>query len=142
MVLKKSFRNSIRGYFKEIDLPLFATIVAISLFSVLNLYGIDGFGSIVIKQAIFVVIGLGVMVVFSFFNYRYLKNYSFPVLLFYFISIFLLLLTFYSQSIRGVTAWIVLGQFTFEPAELAKLMLIVLMAKYFSRRHVHINQFG
>ena len=53
---------------------------------------------------------------------------------------FLLLLTFYSRSVRGVNAWIVLGQFTFEPAELAKLMLIVLMAKYFSQRHVHVNQ--
>ncbi len=141
MAPKKSFRNSIRGYFKEIDLPLFATVVAISLFSILNIYGIDGLGPFFTKQIIFVVIGLGVMVLFSFFNYRYLKNYSFPVLFLYFISIALLLLTFYSRSVRGVNAWIVLGQFTFEPAELAKLMLIVLMAKYFSQRHVQINQF-
>jgi len=141
MALKKSFRNSIRNYLKEIDLPLFATVVAISLFSVLNMYGIDGFGIFLTKQIIFVVIGLGIMILFSFFNYRYLKNYSLPVLFFYFASIGLLLLTFYSQSVRGVNAWIVLGQFTFEPAELAKLMLIVLMAKYFSQRHVHINQF-
>jgi len=105
------------------------------------MYGIDGMGSFFKKQAIFTVIGLGTMVLFSFFNYRYLKNYSFLVLFFYFASIFLLVLTFYSRSVRGVNAWIVLGQFTFEPAELAKLMIIVLMAKYFSQRHVHINQF-
>lgn len=141
MALKKSFRNSIRSYFREIDLPLFAAVAAISLFSILNMYGIDGFGSFFTKQVIFVVIGLGMMILFSFFNYRYLKNYSFPVLFLYFTSIFLLLLTFYSRSVRGVNAWIVLGQFTFEPAELAKLMIIVLMAKYFSQRHIHINQF-
>lgn len=141
MALKKGFRNSIRNYFKEIDFPLFATVVAVSLFSILNMYGIDGFGPFFAKQIIFVAIGLGVMILFSFFNYRYLKNYSFPVLFLYFVSIFLLLLTFYSRSVRGVNAWIVFGAFTFEPAELAKLMLIVLMAKYFSRRHVHINQF-
>ena len=141
MALKKSFRNSIRNYLKEIDLPLFATVVAISLFSVLNMYGIDGFGIFLTKQIIFVVVGFGLMILFSFFNYRYLKNYSFPVLFLYFVSIALLLLTFYSHSVRGVNAWIILGQFTFEPAELAKLMLIILMAKYFSQRHVHINQF-
>ncbi len=141
MVLKKSFKNSIRSYFKEIDLPLFATIVAISLFSILNMFGIDGLGSFLTKQIIFVAVGLGMMILLSFFNYRYLKNYSFPVLFLYFVSIALLLLTFYSRSVRGVNAWIVLGQFTFEPAELAKLMLIILMAKYFSQRHVHINQF-
>ncbi|HEY4474480.1 MAG TPA: FtsW/RodA/SpoVE family cell cycle protein [Candidatus Paceibacterota bacterium] len=140
MALRKSFRNSIRGYFRGIDLPLFATVVAISLFSILNMYGIDGVGSFLTRQIVFVIIGLGVMVLLSFFNYRYLKNYSFPVLFLYFASIFLLLLTFYSRSVRGVNAWIVLGQFTFEPAELAKLMLIVLMAKYFSQRHIHINQ--
>lgn len=140
MALRKSFRSSIRSYFKEIDLPLFVIVVAVSLFSILNMYGVDGVGSTLTKQIIFVFIGLGVMVLLSFFNYRYLKNYSFPVLFFYFISIFLLLLTFYSRSVRGVNAWIVFGQFTFEPAELAKLMIIVLMAKYFSQRHVHINQ--
>src|SRR3989338_7484393 len=151
MALKKSFRNSIRqgltkkhlirALFKEIDLPLFAAVAAVSLFSVLNMYGINGFGPLFKKQIIFVAIGMAVMISFSFFNYRYLKNYSFPVLFFYFVSLILLLLPFYSRSVRGVNAWIVLGQFTFEPAELAKLMLIVLMAKYFSQRHVHINQF-
>ena len=143
MALKRNSRNFIRNisfYFKEVDLPLFATIVATSLFSILNMFGISGSGQFFTKQIIFVTIGLGVMISFSFFNYRYLKNYSFPVLFFYFISIFLLLLTFYSRSVRGVNAWIVLGQFTFEPAELAKLMLIVFMAKYFSQRHIHINQ--
>src|SRR3989344_1614575 len=105
------------------------------------MYGIEGFGSIFIKHAVFMAIGLGVMTLLSFFNYRYLKNYSLPVLLFYFFSILLLILTFYSRSVRGVNAWIVLGQFTFEPAELAKLMLIIIMAKYFSQRHIHINQF-
>src|SRR3989338_5848823 len=141
MAPRKSFKNSISNYFKEIDLPLFAAIGSISLFSILNMYGIEGFGSFFTKQVIFVTVGLGVMVLLSFFNYRYLKNYSLPVLFFYFVSVFLLLLTFYSQSVRGVNAWVVLGQFTFEPAELAKLMLIVLMAKYFSQRHVHIDQF-
>lgn len=141
MAPRKGFRNSIRNYFKEIDSSLFATTVAISLFSILNMYGINALGPLFTKQIIFVAIGLGVMILLSFFNYRYLKNYSFPVLFLYFVSIFLLLLTFYSRSVRGVNAWIVLGAFTFEPAELAKLMLIVLMAKYFSQRHIHINQF-
>ncbi len=137
----RNFIKKITPYFKEVDLSLFATTVAISLFSILNMYGINGFGPILTKQIIFVIVGLTAMILFSFFNYRYLKNYSFPILILYFLSLFLLVLTFVSRSVRGVNAWIVLGQFTFEPAELAKLMLIVLMAKYFSQRHVHINQF-
>ena len=120
---------------------LFATVVAVSLFSIINLYGITGSNSFLFKQIVFVGIGIAIMLVASFFNYRYLKNYSFPVLFLYLVSIVLLSLTFYSRSVRGINAWIVLGNFTFEPAELAKLMLIVLMAKYFSQRHIHINEF-
>src|SRR3989344_8583045 len=144
MALQRNSRNFTRSiglYFKEVDFPLFATVVAVSLFSILNMYGIGGFEVFFTKQLIFVIIGLVIMVLFSFFNYRYLKNYSFLVLFLYFVSIALLLLTFYSRSIRGINAWIVFGQFTFEPAELAKLMLIIFMAKYFSQRHGHINQF-
>src|SRR3989338_5065510 len=142
MGLKKSFKNTIREYLAEIDIPLFATVVAISLLGALNLWGIAGAGSLLFKkQLIFIAIGLAVMFALSLFNYRYLKNYSLPVLCFYFVSVFLLLLTFYSQSVRGVNSWIILGGLTFEPVELAKLMLIVLMAKYFSQRHVHINDF-
>src|SRR3989344_4545686 len=141
MAHRRDFKSFIRGIFRAVDVPLFAAVAAISLFGAVNMYGIIGPGSLLTKHFIFVAVGLGLMIVLSFVNYRYLKNYSFPVLALYFLSLFLLLLTFYSQSVRGVNAWIVLGQFTFEPAELAKLMLIVLMAKYFSQRHVQIRQF-
>src|SRR3989338_6414442 len=138
--MKRSFSSILSGYLSEIDIPLFATVVAISLLGALNLWGIVGSGSLLFKkQIIFIAIGLSAMVALSFFNYRYLKNYSLPVLGFYFASVFLLLLTFYSQSVRGVNSWIILGSLTLEPVELAKLMLIVLMAKYFSQRHIHIN---
>jgi rod shape determining protein RodA len=131
----------IRQYFNSIDLPLFAAIVAISLFSIINLYGVVGLDSQFFERHIvFIGIGMLLMIILSFFNYRYLKNYSFPSVFLYLLSIFLLFLTFYSQSIRGTNAWIILGNLTFEPSELAKLFLITLMAKYFSQRHIHINQ--
>lgn len=137
-----SFSRNLKSYFREIDTPLFIAVVAISLLGALNLWGIVGADSLLFKkQLIFIAIGLVVMFALSFFNYRYLKNYSLPVLGFYFISVFLLLLTFYSQSVRGVNSWIIFGGLTFEPVELAKLVLIVFMAKYFSQRHVHINDF-
>ncbi len=142
---RRNFRNIIRligVYFQEIDLVLFATVVAVSLFGVINIYGIVGPESQFFKrQIIFVCIGLFAMIAFSFFNYRYLKNHSLPVLAFYFISIILLALTFYSRTVRGTNSWIFLGAVTFEPAELAKLAIIILMAKYFSQRHVYIHQF-
>ena len=138
----KNFIRLSRAYFREIDIVLFATIVAVSLFSVINLYGILGPESQFFKrQVTFLLIGFFIMILFSFFNYRYLKNYSLPVLAIYFLSVILLGLTFYSRTVRGTNSWIILGDLTFEPAELVKLALIILMAKYFSQRHVYIHQF-
>lgn len=133
--------RELRIYLKETDLSLFFVVAIISLLSITNMYGIAGMESPFFKkQIIFTIIGLGVMTVFSFFNYRYLKDYSIFVLALYAISLILLGLTFYFSSIRGTNSWIIFGDLTFEPAELAKLSLIILMAKYFSQRHVHIYQ--
>ena len=145
MALKKNSRSFIRvlgSYFHGIDSVLFAAVAAVSLFGIVNMYGIAGWsGGFLIKQIIFVLAGLAVMTAFSFFNYRYFKNYSWPVLLFYIFCLILLILTFYSQSVRGVRAWLTFGGATFEPAELAKLTLIILTAKYFSGRQIYINEF-
>lgn len=136
------FTRGLKSYFRSIDLPLFATTVAICILSVVNLYGIGGTESpFVVRQAVFAVLGTALAIAASFFTYRYLKNYSFPVLLFYGLGVVLLLITLTSTPIRGTRAWITLGSYTFEPAELIKLAVIILMAKYFSQRHILINQF-
>jgi rod shape determining protein RodA len=130
----------IRAYFKEIDTPLLVAIAGISIFSIFNLYAILGPDTLFYKHIIFVIVGLSLTVVFSLINYFYLKNYTLVVMVAYIVSLILLSLTFYSKSVRGVTSWIFLGQFTFEPSELAKIVLIIVMAKFFSQRHVHIFQ--
>lgn len=106
------------------------------------MYGLTGFDSPILrKQVIILALGFIVMIIFSLFNYRYLKNYSIPVLTLYAFSLILLALTFFSTSVRGTNSWLILGGLTIEPAELTKLCLIILMAKYFSQKHVHIYQF-
>ncbi len=133
--------RKIRLYFKEIDIYLFFSVVALSAVSLINMYGISEGGILFKKQVILVLVSFILMVFLSFFNYRYLKNYSLPVLSLYIFSLLLLGLTFYSRSIRGTNSWIIFGNLTFEPAELTKLFLITLIAKYFSQKHVHIYQF-
>jgi rod shape determining protein RodA len=145
MAHKRSFRNFIkwlRLYIAEVDVVLLATSVAICVFGIINLYGITGPDyAVVQKQTMLLFVGIILMIVFSFFNFRYLKNYSMPVLVLYMVSIVFLFMALSSQAVRGINAWIVVGGFMFEPSELAKLAVIILLAKYFSQRHMHINQF-
>jgi len=137
--MKKFLRNYLSS---GIDRPLFATTVALCLFSLFNLYGIGGIQNPYFwKQVIFVIFGVIMMSIFSFFNYRYLKNNSVAVFVLYIISVGLLMVPFLFNSIRGVRAWISIWGLTFEPAEFVKLVLVILMAKYFSQRHIHINDY-
>ncbi len=141
-LLMAKFPRSVRSYFKSIDVLLFFAVFAISIAGLINMYGIDNKGgSLFVKQVVFVFVGFTIMTLLSFFNYRYLKNHSLPVLFLYVFSLILLGLTFYSRSIRGTNSWLIFGDLTFEPAELTKLFLIILMAKYFSQKHIHIYQF-
>ena len=134
-------KKTIRSYIRDVDMVLIFSVVILCIAGIINMFGIDGGGSLFRKQIILVIIGFTIMILFSFLNYRYLKNYSFPVLVLYVFSLVLLGFTFYSQSVRGTNSWLILGNFTFEPAELTKLCLIILMAKYFSQKHVYIYQF-
>jgi len=90
------------------------------------------------KQLIFIGIGLVVMILFALFDYRIFKNYSTPVVIFYGITLLLISTSLISGSIRGIRAWISLGALRLEPSELAKLAIVILLAKYFSQKHVEI----
>lgn len=137
-----TIRTILRNYFSGIDKSLFITISILCVFSVFNIYGIGGTQNPFFKkQVIFTILGIGLMSIFSFFNYRYLKNSSLAVFVLYVGSVLLLIAPFFFPSIRGVRSWIIIGEMTFEPAEFMKLVLIVLMAKYFSQRHIHINNY-
>lgn len=45
---------------------------------------------------------------------------------------------FMAPTIRGTRSWLVLGPFQFQPAELAKAALIIVLAQYFARGHIGI----
>jgi len=94
------------------------------------------------KQVIFFVIGLALMILMSFFDYRVLRSNSYLILALYFISLLLLLgLFFFAPEIRGTRGWYKIGFFSLDPIEPAKLILIILLAKYFSMRHVEMYKF-
>lgn len=55
----------------------------------------------------------------------------------YWLSVALLLISnFQSGTVRGVKSWIFFGNIQFEPAEIAKLGLILVLAGFFSRKYI------
>lgn len=117
-------------------------VLFLLVLSTLNLYGIGGGEDSFFRRQIVLAVGaLLVLYVVAHFNYRSLKNWSVPVLVLYGGALCLLILTFFFGEIRNIRAWIQLGGLRFEPSELAKYAVVILLAKYFSQRHVLIRQF-
>ncbi len=93
------------------------------------------------KQLIFFAISIFLLFFLSFFDWRILKEDPYLVLILYFFSLLGLVgLYFFSFKIRGVRTWYKLGPISVDPIEFMKIILIVLLAKYFSKRHVEIYQ--
>ena len=78
----------------------------------------------------------------SFFDYRILRNNSYLILVCYAICLILLLgLHFFAPVIKGTRGWYKLWILSFDPIEPTKIILVALLAKYFSMRHVEMYKF-
>jgi rod shape determining protein RodA len=130
---------SLPSFFRKFDWILLSIVVAIVLLGVATFYGIGARSSdFITKQIVFLVIGIAVMIAVSFFDYRIFKNFSSASIAIYLVGIVLLFFALASREIRGVSSWIIFKNLTLEPSELAKLAVLILLAKYFSQKHVEI----
>lgn len=124
---------------KKFDWPLFFIFLTLAGVGLLTIFGIGGSARVFFeRQAWFLGIAVGLVFLISSFDYRILKNYSLASVIIYLSSIFLLLISLASTTVRGINAWIAIGPFRVEPSEFAKLAVIILLAKYFSQKHVEI----
>jgi rod shape determining protein RodA len=94
------------------------------------------------KQIIFFAVGFLIMVAISFFDYRILRNNSYLILILYGVCLLLLLgLHFFAPVIKGTRGWYKIGILSLDPIEPTKIVLVVLLAKYFSMRHIEMYKF-
>ncbi len=70
-----------------------------------------------------------------------LKRTNVLVTLFIIMSALLVILFGLGHIAKGAQSWFKVGLFAFQPADAMKLLLILILAKYFSRRHVEIAHF-
>ena len=90
------------------------------------------------KQLVFFGIGFFLMLLVSFFDWRNLKDDPYLILVFYFICLVGLAGLFFVSETRGIKGWYKFGYFSISPTEFTKLVLVILLAKYFSTRHIEL----
>ena len=128
--------------FKRIDwfLVFFLIPIVLAGLSVMKSFSsLEGSDSFFNKQIIWILISFTVFFVFSFMDFRFLKRTNVLISLFLILSGILLILFVVGTVSHGAQSWLDFGSFSFQPADMMKLVLILLLAKYFSRRHVEIK---
>jgi len=133
-------------HFKKLDWTLIIVsflLVGIGLISIYSISLKDRDFSNFNKQIIFYGIGVILMFFLSFYNWKSFKNNPYLILIVYFVCIvFLIGLFFFAPEIRGVKSWYRIGPpgggFSFDPIGLTTVILIILLSKFFSMRHIEI----
>lgn len=74
----------------------------------------------------------------SLIDWSFLRRTNVLVTLFSALVVLLGSLLLLAQAVKGARSWIDFGFFSFQPTDIAKLLLVLILAKYFSRRHIEI----
>ena len=129
-------------HFKKLDWILITTVFLLVGIGFLSIYSsslLKGNFLNFKKQIIFFVFSIFLMILLSFFDWRAFQENPYLILVLYFLCLFLLIgLFFFAPEIRGTRRWYKLGPISIDPIEFVKIILIILLAKYFSMRHVEM----
>ncbi|HEV8473861.1 MAG TPA: putative lipid II flippase FtsW [Methylomirabilota bacterium] len=93
------------------------------------------------KQLFWALIGAGAMWVALRVDYRWLERAVVPALIVAGVLLVLVLVPPIGQAINGTRRWIRLGPVSFQPAELAKLALVVYLAAFLARKRGDMDRF-
>lgn len=118
------------------------TIGLIMLFSASYPYAEAYFNNsyhFILRQFIFAAVGIFFMFLFSKINYRLYKKFAW--LIYILSNILLVILLIMPAQIMGVKRWFVIGDFNFQPSEIAKFSIILLYATLISKYHKYMQTF-
>ena len=125
---------------KKTNIAIILLTAGILLFSLLVLYSSCHQKGEFVRQHIFfrqltwMGVGCIIMFVMFLFDYRRLRDIAWPL---YFLSVFSLLLVLVIGAVRlGAQRWLHWGGVNFQPSELGKVALILVLAHYFSQKSI------
>lgn len=123
---------------QQLDWVLFFSILPIIGAGLITMNSFVGNNYLFDKQLLSVAITLIAFFVLSLVDFRFLRRTSVIVTLFLVSCGALLVLFVLGHTAKGAQSWFRFGSYALEPGDPIKLVVILLLAKYFSRRHIEI----
>lgn len=122
-----------------IDWWLFLSAVPILLAGLVTMHSFGTDTSFADRQSLVIAISLISFFIISYFlNAQFLRSTFVSVTLFIVMVILLTFLFTLGKISHGAQSWFDFGFLSFQPSDFAKMALIIILAKYFSRRHIEI----
>jgi len=123
--------------FSSIDPLLMGSVLLIALFGLSAMTSLES-TVFVQKQTTWLIIAIGVFIISSLIDYRFLRRSSVVTIAYIGAVLMLAVMFAIGSAFQGAQSWVDLGAFAVQPSEFAKLAVVLILAKYFSRRHVEI----
>lgn len=133
--------RAIKALFGGFDIYLFGAALALTAMGLVTMYTFEGENFFFSRQVLWIGGAIFLMLLAMVPDYRFLRTGNTTFILYLLILCALLLVLFIGEVTLGAQSRFDLGFFSLQPADLAKLVLIVVLAKYFSKRHELIGDF-
>ena len=121
-----------------IDWILFASTLPLLGAGLVTMNAFTGDSIYFYKQLSWIIFSILVFFFLSFIDFRFLRKTWVSVTLFLTSCSALLMLFAVAQVTKGAVSWFKFGLLSFQPSDPIKLVVIIILAKYFSRRHIEI----
>ncbi len=122
----------------SVDWILFGSVIPILCAGLFTMNSFVGDSPVFGKQLTWILIALSVFFIFSVIDFRFLRRTSVLVSLFAASCAVLVAILLFAKTVKGAQSWFNFGLISFQPSDPIKLVLILILAKYFSRRHIEI----
>lgn len=122
---------------KNYNFRLIVEVVVLTIFGIVVIASQSSYYAK--RQIIGLILGFVVMAAVSLFDYDILMKIAIPIYLGTLGLLGIILLPAFGHSSHGAQRWIQIGGFTFQPSEIAKILLIICFAYYFGKMEEKIN---
>ncbi len=128
-----------KKFFQSIDWVLFVATIPILGAGLVTMNSFSGKSVFFKHQLAWIGVAFLIFFILSNVDFRFLKRSNVIVFLFLASCVVLTMLFALGHISKGAQSWFRLGFFSIEPSEPIQIILILLLAKYFSRRHIEIR---
>jgi len=122
-----------------VDWHLFVPALLISLAGLITMNSFSGENYFFFRQSIWILASVLIFFTAASIDWRFLRQTKVLISLFLATVFSLITLLLVGLSTRGAERWFHLGPIALQPFDLARLVIILILAKYFSVRHIEIK---